>query len=52
MNLRYVLNTWKCRKQFLKKITITHINNLDFPLLKYVANVIHTPEAVFKKINS
>ncbi len=51
LNLRNVLNTWKCRKLSLKG-TITVVNNLALPPLLYVASVIHTLDIVFKEVKT
>jgi hypothetical protein len=51
LNLKSLLNTWKCRKLSLKgKITV--INNLALSPILYVASVIHTPNRVIKEVKS
>ncbi len=51
LNLRNILNNWKCRKWSLKgKIMV--INNLALPPLLYVASVLHIPDIVFKEVKA
>lgn len=49
LNLKYLLNSWKCRKLSLKgKITV--VNTLALPPLFYLASIIWVPERVIKEV--
>ncbi len=49
LNMKNLLNSWKCRNLSLKsKITI--VNTLALSSLLYLASVIHVPSIVFKEV--
>ena len=51
LNLKLLLNSWKCRKLSLKgKITI--INNLALPPLLYTCSIIYTPLKVITEVKN